>query len=75
MLTRHPQAVGYWHWFFLVQPSPQTEDFILADPKRFWAMLCSRNSHTGVKWSQDDVDEYQRHYFNPEGVHAVSPLD
>jgi len=67
------QATGYWHWFFLIQPSPQTEDFILSDPHKFWALLSSRGSHTGVKWSELDVKEYQKEFFTPEGIHAVCP--
>jgi hypothetical protein len=65
------QATGYWHWFFLIQPSPQVEDFILTDPKKYWAMLSSRGSHTGVKWSEEDVGMYQEGYFTKEGIHAV----
>lgn len=44
----------------------------MADPQRFWAMLGSRSSHQGVKWTKEDVEEYQRYYLNAEGVHAVS---
>jgi pimeloyl-ACP methyl ester carboxylesterase len=67
------QATGYWHWFFLIQPSPQTEEFILSNPRAYWAMLGSRASHTGVKWSEEDVERYQEGYFTKEGIHAVSP--
>jgi len=67
----HQQATGYWHWFFLIQPSPQVEEFILTDPKKYWEMLSSRGSHTGVKWSDEDVAMYQEGYFTKEGIHAV----
>ncbi|KAJ4325088.1 hypothetical protein N0V84_003631 [Fusarium piperis] len=32
-------AKGYWHWFFLIQPSPLPETLISANPRRF-AELC-----------------------------------
>jgi len=34
-------------------------------------MLSSRGSHTGVKWSEEDVGMYQEGYFTKEGIHAV----
>lgn len=64
--------MGYWHWFFLTQPAPQVEDVILASPQKFWSMLAQRKSHMGGLWSDEDVEEYQRHYFQPDAIHAVS---
>jgi len=46
---------------------------ILSDPHKYWAMLSSRNSHTGVKWSEEDVGKYQEGYFTKEGIQAVCP--
>jgi hypothetical protein len=43
----------------------------LTDPKKYWAMFSSRGSHTGVKWSEEDVGMYQEGYFKKEGIHAV----
>jgi hypothetical protein len=68
------QATGYWHWFFLIQSSPQVEEMILSDPHKYWAMLSSRGSHTGVKWSEADEKMYQEGYFTKEGIHAVCHL-
>ncbi|ORY23709.1 Alpha/beta hydrolase fold protein [Naematelia encephala] len=64
-------AMGYWHWFFLPQPSPFPEDLILSDPKRYWAMLSSRKSHENVIWTDEVVEQYQKYYFTPEGVHGA----
>jgi hypothetical protein len=47
---------------------------MLADPEKFWNMLCGRLSHKGVKWDEEDVAEYKSHYFTPEGVHGVSGI-
>ena len=67
------RATDYWHWFFLIQPSPQVEEFILTDLKRYWGMLSSRGFHIGVTWSNEDVAMYQEGYFTKEGIHAVCP--
>jgi haloacetate dehalogenase len=45
---------------------------MLADPDKFWNLLSRRQSHIGVEWTSEDVAEYKRYYFTPEGVHAVS---
>ena len=33
-------ATAYWHWFFLIQPSPLPESIIGADSDNFWLMKC-----------------------------------
>lgn len=121
------QATGYWHWFFLIQPSPFTvrpfasptqrctgqkalgrravppptsissvfrpllrrcdssrrarnavglsswqENVILADPDAYWRLHTSKASHQYSPWTEEDVKVYQRDYFKPEAVHAVS---
>jgi len=72
----HTQAKGYWHWFFLIQPSPQTENFILSSPEKFWELIAQRKTHMGGKiWSGEDIKEYQKHYFQPDAVHGVSAVD
>ncbi|WWD18841.1 hypothetical protein CI109_103296 [Kwoniella shandongensis] len=63
-------AKAYWHWFFLIQPTPGPENMILAGPEQFWATAAARASHQGVKWSEEDVEEYKTSSFRPETVHA-----
>lgn len=48
-------AMGYYHWFFLAQPSPFPETMIAADP-RFWLL-----SHSGKHGVPPD-------FFSPEAL-------
>jgi hypothetical protein len=47
---------------------------MLADPEKYWNLLCGRLSHKGVRWEEEDIAEYKKHYFTPEGVHGVRAL-
>ncbi|KAK1925947.1 alpha/beta hydrolase [Papiliotrema laurentii] len=64
-------AAGYWHWFFLIQAAPEPENVINADPSAFWKLLTRKASHANMAWSENDLDEYQRYFFQPETVHAT----
>jgi haloacetate dehalogenase len=33
-------ARAYWHWFFLIQPTPLPERMIAADPEGYWHARC-----------------------------------
>ncbi|WVW85131.1 hypothetical protein I302_107168 [Kwoniella bestiolae CBS 10118] len=64
-------AKGYWHWFFLIQPSPGPENMIMSGPEAFWNNMAGRPSHKGVKWSNEDLKEYKEKFFTPECIHAT----
>jgi haloacetate dehalogenase len=58
-------GLGYWHWFFLAQPSDLPELMIGADPDRF----LMRN-HPEV-WAPEALEEYRRCFRDPRTVHAI----
>ncbi|CAD6575121.1 MAG: hypothetical protein TREMPRED_001311 [Tremellales sp. Tagirdzhanova-0007] len=64
-------AKGYWHWFFLIQPSPGPENMIRADPESFWALMSMRETHQNVVWSEADLNEYKTAYFNSDTIHST----
>lgn len=75
-LVLHATA-GTWpgaDYFFLatVESLIDKENIMLGRPDLYWAMLGGRDSHKGVRWTQQDIEEYQTFYFSSEGVHAVS---
>ncbi|CAO1638295.1 unnamed protein product [Sympodiomycopsis kandeliae] len=52
----HRFASDYWHWFFLIQPWPFPENFILGNPKAYLDKMTSRpNSGT------DTTDLHPKH--------------
>ncbi|KAI9634603.1 hydrolase [Dioszegia hungarica] len=64
-------AEGYWHWFYLIQPSPGPERMILADPEAYWGTLAGRATHKLVQFSEDAVKEYKENLSTMEGIHAT----
>ena len=63
-------ATSYYHWFFLIQPSPFPETLIGHDPKFF---LESKMRHWGKDRSaitDEAFNEYLRCFSNPETIHA-----
>jgi len=64
-------AVGSWHWFFNIIPSPYPENVIMADPKAYWTALSSRVTHNSVVHTEQALTEYQTSFFQREAVHAT----
>ena len=60
-------ALGYWHWFFLAQPSPLPEKMIGADPEWFFRHRPGRRS----VFTPEAEEDYVRCYKNPETIHAA----
>lgn len=58
-------AMGYWHWFFLAQPSPIPETLIASDPDTFYL----RRGRS--LFDEEALAEYRRCYTNPETIHAM----
>ncbi len=63
-------ATSYYHWFFLIQPTPFPETLIGHDPKFF---LESKMRHWGKDRSaitEDAFNDYLRCFSNPDAIHA-----
>ena len=63
-------ATSYYHWFFLIHPTPFPETLIGSDPKFF---LESKMQHWGkdrTAITNDAFDEYLRCFSNPDTIHA-----
>ena len=58
-------AVGYWHWFFLLQPS--AEQIIAGNPMAFYNQVIKRED-----FATEANDSYVKAFRDPECVHAVS---
>jgi len=59
-------ALGYWHWFFLVQPAPMPERLMAIDPDNSFP-----GAFLGGLAAPEALAEYRRAWHNPEVVHAM----
>jgi len=62
-------ALGYYHWFFLAQPSPLPEHLIGADPDWFWRWHTTRGPRE--VFTPDAVEDYLTCFRNPETIRAI----
>jgi haloacetate dehalogenase len=61
----------YWHWFFLIQPSPTPERLIEADPGAYIRELMGRR-HAGLgPFDPVAVEEYVRCLSQPNAAHSL----
>ena len=62
-------AIGYSHWYFLIQPHDFPERLIGADPECF---LRKTLEHWSAKkpFSDDAMTEFIRRFSKPETIHA-----
>ena len=60
---------GYYHWFFLAQPSPLPEKLITQNPEWFWRWHTKRVDRDF--FSEVAVEDYLRCFKNPETVRAI----
>lgn len=63
-------ARAYWHWYFLIQPSPIPEKMIENDPKQYWMLKCINQSNGVNPFSEEALTEYLRAFDDPAAVHA-----
>jgi haloacetate dehalogenase len=64
-------ASAYWHWFFLIQPSPLPERLIAADPTYFvLSRLGSRKAGLSP-FAPEAVADYLVCFRDPETIHAT----
>jgi haloacetate dehalogenase len=64
-------AQDYWHWYWLTQPAPFPERLIGADPDFFWLKKCGSGSAGLAPFHWQALEEYLRHFREPETVHAM----
>lgn len=63
-------AMGYYHWFFLIQPDGLPERMIGADPAYYLTEKLKRWSGPGTVFSDEAMAEYIRCFSTPEVIHA-----
>lgn len=61
-------ARAYWHWFFMILPSPEPERMMQADPDAFWLARCAKN---GTEMFGEALDEYLTAFRDPETIRAT----
>lgn len=63
-------AAGYYHWFFLMQPSPLPETLIGGDPPFYLRAKLRSWGATESAFTAEAMAEYVRCFNNPETIHA-----
>jgi haloacetate dehalogenase len=64
-------AHGYWHWYFLAQPTPFPEHLIAADPDFFYERcLVGWGAARIEDFEHDMLAEYRRCWRQPEMIHG-----
>ena len=65
-------AKAYWHWFFLIQPSPFPETLILKNPEVFKAKFFEGGyAGRGSFIDEQAMKEYVKQYTDEETVHGM----
>lgn len=64
-------ARAYWHWFFLIQPSPMPERLIEADPAGYIRDLMGRRSAGLTPFDPLALAEYMRCVALPGSAHGM----
>ena len=67
-------AMSYWIWFFYIQPYDLPERLLNADPsyvlRSTFQRSCAPEKYNAT-FPEEVVKEYERHYLNPDHIHAV----
>lgn len=63
-------ATAYWHWFFLIQPYPQPERIIEADPDTFWLGKNLANAGGKNSFESEALEEYLAAFRDPAVIHS-----
>jgi haloacetate dehalogenase len=69
--THEAFARAYWHWFFLIQPSPLPERLIEADPKAYLRDGMGRRTSGPSPFDPRAWAEYERAVSRPGSAHAM----
>ena len=63
-------ARAYWHWFWLIQPTPFPERMIGADPDAYWRKKCGSGSAGLTPFSPEALAHYLRCFSDPATIHG-----
>ena len=69
--TTEEFARAYWHWFFLIQPSPLPERLIAADPAAYIRDVMGRRSAGLAPFDPRALAEYERCISLPGTAHGL----
>ena len=71
--TNSEFATKYWHWFFYIQPGDFPEVLLAKDPKKFIEFNLTRKIGPTARenFSEDILEEYTRHFANPQTIHGI----
>ena len=69
--TTQQFARSYWHWFFLIQPSPMPERLIQADPEAYVKEVMGRRSSGLTPFDPRALAEYVRCLSLPGAAHGL----
>lgn len=69
--TSEDFARSYWHWFFLIQPSPLPERLIQADPDAYIHDVMGRRSAGLAPFDPRALQEYQHCIALPGSAHGL----
>ncbi len=64
-------AMGYWWWFFLVQPAPFPENLITASPEIFLRQKIAAGRAGRTPFTDAAYAAYLRHVSDPSTVHGM----
>ncbi|MBC7622765.1 MAG: alpha/beta hydrolase [Aeromicrobium sp.] len=64
-------ALGYWWWFFLVQPAPFPETLISASPAAYLAKKITSGLAGSVPFTDETYAAYLRYMRDPATVHSM----
>lgn len=64
-------ATAYWHWFFLIQPSPFPEKAILASPELFLRRFYGGGYSGKGEFHEEAMQEYGMLFRDEETLHAM----
>lgn len=62
-------ATAYWHWYFLIQPSPIPETMIGHDPDGYWRAKCLDQDGSGP-FAPEALAEYLAAFADVAAIHA-----
>lgn len=69
-MTNMEFAKKYYHWFFLIQPSPMPEKLISAEPNVFFKHIFQSWSKTPGAISEPLMEEYIRYFSRTDIIHS-----
>ena len=64
-------ATAYYHWFFLIQPTPLPEQMIGNDPEFYLRSKCGQWGRTDGAITDEAFSDYLRCFSRPETLHTM----